>query len=141
MLVMFCFVKAVLNQVSLQSMSNTTNSTVTNTDTKVVLSPQCSNISVYQRTDCLPQGGTTEQACTTAGCCWDPVGVSNSPSCFYPNKYKGYFVQSHKPIPGGTSYTLVRNTTSGWPRDVSTLQLDVTYEGLTRLHLKVICSI
>ena len=101
------------------------------------MSTECRNITVYQRTDCLPQGRATEHACTTAGCCWGPLAIPNAPPCFYPQNYKGYFVQSHKRIPGGMSYTLLRNTTSGWPHDINTLHLDVTYEGSTRLHFKV----
>ena len=104
----------------------------------ITIAPNCDSIPIHQRSDCWPQGtGASQQSCAAKDCCWDPVKNGSVPQCFYPSNYQGYIVQSSKWTPTGMSYTLTRNSSSGWPADIKTLTLDVIYETQQRLHFKV----
>ena len=104
----------------------------------ITIAPQCDSIPIDKRSDCWPQGtGASQQSCAAKDCCWDPVKNGSVPQCYYPSNYQGYMVQSSKWTPTGMSYTLTRNSSSGWPAEIKTLTLDVIYETQYRLHFKV----
>ncbi|KAM4771410.1 sucrase-isomaltase, intestinal [Rhinophrynus dorsalis] len=58
--------------------------------------PQCTNININHRIDCLPDQVASQDVCKQRGCCWSPYNVIEVPWCFFSNNGHGYEVNGGK---------------------------------------------
>ncbi|CAG0893077.1 unnamed protein product [Cyprideis torosa] len=101
---------------------------------------QCEDVPEERRFDCYPQDGGSEESCEKRGCCWRPAedGARMSvPWCYYPQLYNGYFYVNVSETAAGISALLRRTTLSGYPNDISPIQIDFRFESESRLHVKI----
>lgn len=119
----------------------TQNCTYSNLPDANPLAACSSHIDPAHRFDCWPEGeGATPNKCGLRGCCWQPVydnHLENVPWCFYHAQQQFYQVTQRDNLPTGIRAHLRRDQPSGWPRDVMSLTVDVTYDTTSQLHFKI----
>lgn len=110
---------------------------------------QCDVLPENERFDCHPEKLATAVSCTARGCCWgqaDGKHGNNSssgfkmsvPYCYYPQNYDGYkVIDQHLESPSEMKVSLKRTTSTYYPRDVSELSMEISYETPYRLRIKV----
>ncbi|XP_060570891.1 lysosomal alpha-glucosidase-like, partial [Ruditapes philippinarum] len=114
---------------------------------------QCDIQIPSQKFDCYPEKSVTEEGCLDRGCCWQkdlsrrlPIQSMNendtqSPVdlsyCFYPRNFPGYSVDERTDTPPGLSMKLTGKPPTYYPKGVTQLAVDVSYERGQRLHVKV----
>ncbi|XP_044754385.1 lysosomal alpha-glucosidase-like [Coccinella septempunctata] len=103
---------------------------------------QCLAVPQNERLDCWPGSDGNQEKCESRGCCWSPPnsvrGLPNIPYCFYQPKAESYKFTNVSELPDGISAFLERSSKSPYPRDVSTIQLIVTYQSDSILRFKII---
>ncbi|XP_046352773.2 lysosomal alpha-glucosidase-like isoform X1 [Haliotis rufescens] len=110
---------------------------------------QCDVLPENERFDCHPEKLATAVSCTARGCCWgqaDGKHGNNSssgfkmsvPYCYYPKNYDGYkVIDQHLESPSEMKVSLKRTTSTYYPRDVSELSMEISYETPYRLRIKI----
>jgi hypothetical protein len=114
---------------------------------------QCDIQIPSQKFDCYPEKSVTEEGCLDRGCCWQkdlsrrlPIQSMNEndtqspvdvPYCFYPRNFPGYSVDERTDTPLGFSMKLTGKPPTYYPKGVTQLAVDVSYETDQRLHVKV----
>ena len=103
---------------------------------------KCTEIPNDLRFDCHPDGNANQHTCLKRGCCWAaPKGEQsinlNIPFCFYPNGYSLYrktqsFLSDKEEI-----HEFVQTKKSGFPEDVSNVQLEISCFDKNILRLKI----
>lgn len=123
----------------------------------------CAAVETLSRLDCHPQPGANEASCSSRGCCWSPRSVNTSdmdadaivdihdpnyhqkwkelgtPECFYPQQFTNYDVDSVARGKDKLMVTLKKNvkTSSGYPKDVKNVLLEVTFLCNKRIRIKI----
>uniref|UniRef100_A0A4W3J130 Alpha glucosidase 2 n=1 Tax=Callorhinchus milii TaxID=7868 RepID=A0A4W3J130_CALMI len=101
----------------------------------------CGSVPEARQFDCYPERDTvvTRKLCQARGCCFVQVlrRLSGVPWCFYPPTFPTYTLTNLSQTPLGETGVLTRSQKSYYPNDVLNLQLDVTFETNTRLHIKI----
>lgn len=112
-------------------------------NSKVYPSPSEACVAVPEpwRFDCYPERGAivTQDMCNARNCCFIPVGAGRNgvPWCFYPPDFPSYRLVSVQPTPLGQKGALERQQATYYPGDIMNLQLEVSEETDTRLHVKI----
>lgn len=95
---------------------------------------------IKKKVDCHPLDGASEDKCLQLGCIWEPLkkpqnatSVVSDPSdpkadiqepwCYFPNDYRGYFVNID--TGSGTEFTLQRQRPSGLPDDIGLVAVKI----------------
>ncbi|KAJ8029434.1 Sucrase-isomaltase, intestinal [Holothuria leucospilota] len=92
------------------------------------------------RFDCGPDRDGIDQAtCESRGCTWSPATTSGPPSCFYPEGYGTYDMNTFFTEPWGYRAELQRrvSTPNHFSEGIDTLWLDVELQTKSRLHFKI----
>ena len=97
--------------------------------TKTVDSLQCDDLKIEERIDCNPDN-PSEQKCKSRGCCWNAISnqisEQQAPVCYYPKDYVGYKMKNITNLDKEvTRIILSKQTSSGFPNDISTVFVDV----------------
>ncbi|XP_043925565.1 lysosomal alpha-glucosidase [Protopterus annectens] len=95
-------------------------------------SQQC-DISTNERFDCAPHTPITKETCEARGCCFNNL-TKGVPCCFFPLGYPSYKMGAVTPTEMGHTALLNRSSSSFYPKDIMTVQLEVMYETEGRLH-------
>ncbi|XP_071422109.1 sucrase-isomaltase, intestinal [Pithys albifrons albifrons] len=100
--------------------------------------PQCLNIRIEERIDCIPDQLATKSICTQRGCCWSPQDDANVPWCFYSPQH-GYRVEgSRTSTQAGFKATLTRlPSPSLFGKDIHTVLLTAEYQTPNRFRFKI----
>ncbi|NXK88246.1 MGA protein, partial [Formicarius rufipectus] len=100
--------------------------------------PQCTNIKVEERIDCIPDQQATKSTCARRGCCWSPQSEANVPWCFFSSKH-GYRVKgSNTSTQAGFQARLKRlPSPSLFGNDIQTVLLTAEYQTSNRFHFKI----
>ncbi|GFQ91347.1 lysosomal alpha-glucosidase [Trichonephila clavata] len=114
------------------------------TETESEYSPVCAGISDLDKFDCHPDDNVSEQSCLQRGCCYQAKNIKNTavplnvPYCYYPSNYNGYSIGNI--VQDGRQITadLKRSTSSGFPNDVLSLHLIITFIDDSILRIKII---
>lgn len=115
-------------------------------DKLLTRSPVCTEIPNDKKFDCYPDAPVTEKECISRGCCYSvPKNTSpgltfpplNVPYCYYPSNYVGYVVKDIVNSSLRFEANLQRVQPSGFPNDISNLNLLVTFIDNCMLRIKV----
>lgn len=110
------------------------------------VAPICSGIPDLEKLDCYPDAPVTETECINRGCCFSvPKKISsnvslpplNVPYCYYPSNYKGYEITDVKRTPTEILIILHLVKSSGFPKDISTLNVLIKFIDNCMLRIKV----
>lgn len=112
----------------------------------IPISPTCNVVPDTEKIDCYPDAPVTESECIKRGCCYSvtkslvqdgTLPPLNVPYCYYSIDYKGYVVKNLEKTPWHVKANLERIQPSGFPKDVSNLNLLVTFIDDCLLRIKV----
>ncbi|KAM6305024.1 sucrase-isomaltase, intestinal [Aegotheles albertisi] len=100
--------------------------------------PECPNMLIAERIDCIPDQVATKSICSQRGCCWSPQSDINVPWCFFSSNY-GYKVEgSTRSTQAGFETTLTRlPSPSLFGNDINTVLLTGEYQTPNRFHFKI----
>ncbi|NXL92542.1 MGA protein, partial [Alectura lathami] len=100
--------------------------------------PQCPNILIAERIDCIPDQLATKSTCELRGCCWSPQSDTSVPWCFF-SKNHGYKVDgSTRSTQAGFEATLIRLASpSLFGNDINTVLLTGEYQTANRFRFKI----
>lgn len=111
------------------------------------LSSICSiDVPDEQKYDCHPDAPVDETQCLNRGCCYSSKGnvlhksslpPLNVPYCYYPSNYKGYAVKDVVETSRRLLIKLQRVQKSGFVKDISNVNVLVSYIDDTLLRIKV----
>ncbi|XP_065700522.1 sucrase-isomaltase, intestinal [Patagioenas fasciata] len=101
-------------------------------------SPNCPNILIEERIDCIPDQIATKSTCTLRGCCWSPQSDTSVPWCFFASNH-GYRVDgSTRSTQAGFEATLKRlPSPSLFGNDIDTVLLTGEYQTANRFRFKI----
>ncbi|XP_051482229.1 sucrase-isomaltase, intestinal [Apus apus] len=101
-------------------------------------SPECPDILIAERIDCIPDQVATKSTCKQRGCCWSPQSDTSVPWCFFSSNH-GYKVDgSTRTTRAGFETTLTRlPSPSLFGNDVDTVLLTAEYQTPNRFHFKI----
>ncbi|KAM6199074.1 sucrase-isomaltase, intestinal [Sarcoramphus papa] len=101
-------------------------------------SPECPNILIAERIDCIPDQVATKSTCTLRGCCWSPESDTSAPWCFFSSNH-GYKVDgSTRSTQAGFKTTLTRlPSPSLFGNDINTVLLTGEYQTPNRFRFKI----
>lgn len=111
-----------------------------------VLSYVCSEVPDELKYDCYPDAPVDEAECINRGCCYSSRENSlhkasfpplNVPYCYYPSDYKGYIVEDVVETSKRIIIKLRRILKSGFPKDVSNINVLISYIDDNSLRIKV----
>uniref|UniRef100_A0AAR5PG88 P-type domain-containing protein n=1 Tax=Dendroctonus ponderosae TaxID=77166 RepID=A0AAR5PG88_DENPD len=106
---------------------------------------QCKLLKDGDKFDCFPENGASLEGCEARGCCWIPAKTKpkkinniplDVPYCFYPPNHETYKIVNVTQTAFGLVAFLQRKYLSGYPQDVTDIQMVVKYETENRLHVK-----
>ncbi|MBN3305105.1 LYAG glucosidase, partial [Amia calva] len=104
----------------------------------------CGAVPEPRRFDCYPERGVvvTQELCEARNCCFiqvskSPGAKSGVPWCFYPPGFPSYTLDSLNETEMGYTGQLTKRVKTYYPKDIETLQLSVTFETDSRLHVKI----
>ncbi|XP_055950266.1 lysosomal alpha-glucosidase-like [Argiope bruennichi] len=106
-------------------------------------SPVCAGISDLDKFDCHPDDYASELNCLQRGCCYQAKNNNtkfpplNVPYCFYPPNYDGYKLQNIKKDSRHITAELKRSSSSGFPNDILSLYLVITFIDDNVLRIKI----
>ncbi|XP_075617740.1 sucrase-isomaltase, intestinal [Balearica regulorum gibbericeps] len=100
--------------------------------------PECPNVLIAERIDCIPDQVATKSICTLRGCCWSPQSDTSVPWCFFSSKH-GYKVDgSTRSTRAGFETTLTRlSSPSLFGNDINTVLLTGEYQTPNRFRFKI----
>ncbi|XP_052660788.1 sucrase-isomaltase, intestinal [Harpia harpyja] len=101
-------------------------------------SPECPNILIAERIDCIPDQVATKSTCILRGCCWSPESDTSVPWCFFASNH-GYKVDgSTRSTQAGFETTLTRlPSPSLFGNDINTVLLTGEYQTPNRFRFKI----
>nr|XP_005999031.1 PREDICTED: lysosomal alpha-glucosidase-like [Latimeria chalumnae] len=104
----------------------------------------CGAVPETHRFNCYPEIYVivTRSLCESRGCCFikmplPPPGKGGVPWCFYPPNFPSYSLDRLNKTGLGFSGELTRKTKTYYPKDIERLELNVTFETNSRLHIKI----
>lgn len=100
---------------------------------------QCS-VADVNRADCHPEPDSNAAACQSRGCCWKATSTAGVPHCFYGSTHTGYVTGNTRNTSTILTTTLQKSNSSGWPREVSELNMSISVQTNSRMRLKVSLS-
>lgn len=91
-----------------------------------------------ERVNCIPEGGFSPNKCTDRGCSFANVENPSAPMCYFDNEKYGYKMVGEASATAGGYTVMLKRMESGslFGKDVDDLQLDVTFDSNSRLHIK-----
>ncbi|KFR15019.1 Maltase-glucoamylase, intestinal [Opisthocomus hoazin] len=100
--------------------------------------PECWNLLIAERIDCIPDQVATKSTCTLRGCCWSPGSDTSVPWCFFSSNH-GYKVDgSTRSTQSGFETTLTRlPSPSLFGNDIDTVLLSGEYQTPNRFRFKI----
>ncbi|GFQ88016.1 lysosomal alpha-glucosidase [Trichonephila clavata] len=112
--------------------------------------PDTCSIPDVEKFDCHPDRPISEAECLKRGCCYIPasdLSVKDSdltkssflgvPSCFFSRNHKGYEIDNIIKDADHIEATLSRNISSGFPKDVQKVHLNITFIDNVNLRIKL----
>ncbi|NXE99258.1 MGA protein, partial [Menura novaehollandiae] len=100
--------------------------------------PQCLNIPLEERIDCIPDQTATKSTCSLRGCCWSPQSDTNVPWCFFSSKHGYRLKGSKRSTQAGFEATLKRlPSPSLFGNDINTVLLTGEYQTPNRFRFKI----
>lgn len=117
-----------------------------NVPDKKTLSYICTDVPDEQKYDCYPDAPVDETQCLNRGCCYSAkenvlhqssLPPLNVPYCYYPSSYTGYSVKDVIESSRRLLIKLQRVQKSGFVKDVSNINVLVSYIDDTSLRIKV----
>ncbi|XP_072048876.1 sucrase-isomaltase, intestinal-like [Amphiura filiformis] len=95
----------------------------------------------WERFDCHPESGETQELCEARGCFWKAVDEDDlAPRCFYPLTFGYELIRGTEGTELGWSAKLSRieGLQSRYGMDIDKLHIDVEHQTETRMHFKII---
>ncbi|GFY49527.1 lysosomal alpha-glucosidase [Trichonephila inaurata madagascariensis] len=104
-------------------------------------SPVCTGIADLDKFDCHPDDNVSKQSCLQRNCCYQPKAKNfpplNIPYCYYPSNYNGYVIGNISQDGRHIRADLKRSSPSGFPKDVVSLHLVISFIDDYTLRIKI----
>ncbi len=104
----------------------------------------CRDIPDELRFDCHPDDNVNQDSCESRGCCWNPPKGFEThlpldiPYCYYPSRFSLYRHVGSNRTSHEETHHFSQTNSSGFPRDISKVKVEVTCFDKTILRVKIV---